>query len=102
MMFWHRLTFPCPRDGVDIKISEILGGADGEMIFEGICPICELTWKFKTDMERILKYCELADNHGNEAIKGKPLKPPLALPPPQITEDDKALMRGMHIEMEGL
>ena len=99
-VLWHKILFPCPKCDQEIQITEILAAADEDMLIMGICVRCNAEWKFKTDMNRIKQFCRLGDQQAHdeaEALKNQPLRPPLALPPPQMTEDDLKYLRKMRI-----
>ena len=91
--YWHRLIFPCPKCSTEVRFIELLAASDGEMIISGHCNECAVDYNFKTDVDRILTYCRIADKVNNDADASKPnqpLRPPLALPAPAF-DDSKFL-----------
>jgi hypothetical protein len=101
------LAFRCLDCKEKLKITEVLAAQDGDFKISGYCPNCPkddegkfIHFSFTTDWKRIKQYCIDCDSSTEESERGKPLKPPLALLPPTLSEEDKKYMREMHIDPE--
>ena len=88
---WYNITIPCCDCKNETSIYRVYYSGDGEIKMLAYCKKCQESVTYKV-MASSLAYQAMSNDimqHLAGEPKAVPLRPPLALPPPQFTSEDR-------------
>lgn len=89
-----RMFLPCACGG-QIMPATLWVSKDFKLVIEGICDAC-------TQVRSVFyTYESLVQQSESFGESNRPLRPPLALPPPSFSKEDISLLADMNISLEG-
>jgi hypothetical protein len=108
---WRELFVVCPECHITTTWVGVFASADGELLFQGVCPKCKekIQWRV---FASALAYRALAEDLDDEKVKRQMqvkkgvVRPPLAIPAPmpgppkplrELSEEDMIDLRGLGI-----
>ena len=98
---WWYTGIKCPKCEGDPTLQMVAYAADGELRFSYYCVTCKemLHWRIYSSALAIRAL--MLDLEHNTPVESKPVKPPLRLKPPLLTEKDKEDAHDMGIDWDG-
>ena len=99
-MRWWKIEAECRECKVDGTLVSATFSADSEQAYTFQCPKCHeiFTWRvYASALTHRALVNDLTTDKVNEMCKNVPLRPPLAIAPPTLSEDDAKLLLEMHI-----
>lgn len=95
---WWSVSISCAVHKKEIPITGAVFSGDGEIAFFAFCAECKETYRWITTGQKLVHLGLLNDfqawiKGSKKPKESKPVQPPLAIPPPILTEDDKKFFR---------
>ena len=94
---WHKMSFPCKQCSDEMMITAFATSADGEALLELACIKCGKQFQWRRFFTQLI-YEDTVSDLEEKPPKPLVVKPPLRLPPPQQTEQDRQWLKDLGIE----